>query len=48
MKNIITSIIELLGVALILIGIYMLFNTAVTLIFTGVFLMAGSYIYINR
>ena len=48
MKDIITTSIEVLGVALIISGVYMLFNTAVTLIVTGVFLMAGSYIYINR
>jgi|13_taG_2_1085334.scaffolds.fasta_scaffold03018_11 hypothetical protein len=48
MKDIITTIAEVLGLALILIGVYMLFKTAVTLIVTGVFLMAGSYIYINR
>ena len=47
MKDLITTIAEVLGVALILIGVYMLFKTAVTLIVTGVFLMAGSYIYIN-
>jgi len=48
MKDLITTIIELLGIALILIGVYMLFKMAVTLIVAGIFLLVGSYIYINR
>lgn len=48
MKDLITTITEVLGVGLILVGVYMLFKMAVTLIVTGVFLIAGSYIYINR
>jgi len=48
MKDLITTIAELVGLALILVGVYMLFKLAVTLIVAGIFLIAGSYIYINR
>jgi len=48
MKDLITTIAEVVGLALILVGVYMLFKLAVTLIVAGIFLIAGSYIYINR
>jgi len=48
MKDLITTILEVVGLALILVGVYLIFEIAWTLIVSGIFLILGSYIYINR